>query len=92
MKYFTASVDPIEKNKDFAASLELDYPILSDPKKVLAGKLGCLNVRGVTNRWTYYVGEDGRILHIDQSVKASNHGEDIAKKLGELGVDTHSDR
>ncbi len=31
--YFTASVDTPEYNKKFAESLDLDYPILSDPSK-----------------------------------------------------------
>ena len=31
--YFTASCDTPELNKDFAESLQLDYPILSDPTK-----------------------------------------------------------
>ncbi len=31
--YFAASVDDAETNKKFAESLELDYPILSDPDK-----------------------------------------------------------
>ena len=38
--YFTASVDGVKKNMDFAASLDLDYPILSDPEKTLAKELG----------------------------------------------------
>ena len=84
--YFTASVDGVKKNKDFSKSLELDYPILSDPDKTLSMKLGCLNDRGFSNRWTYYVGKDGKILHIDRSVKTSSHGEDVAKKLGEIGI------
>ena len=84
--YFTASVDSVKKNKDFSKSLELDYPILSDPDKELSMKLGCLNDRGFTNRWTYYVGKDGKILHIDRSVKTTSHGEDVAKKLGEMGI------
>ena len=84
--YFTASVDEVTKNTDFAKSLDLDYPILSDPAKTLSKALGCLNDRGVTNRWTYYVGKDGNILHIDKSVKTETHGKDIAAKLEELGV------
>ena len=84
--YFTASVDDVEKNTEFAKSLELDYPILSDPDKTVAKALGCLNERGVTNRWTYYIGKDGKILYIDKSVKTEDHGKDIAAKLGELGV------
>ena len=84
--YFTASCDPIEKNADFAKSLDLDYPILSDPDKKVAKAFGCLNDRGLSNRWTYYISKDGKILHIDKQVKAASHGEDIAKKLEELGV------
>ena len=84
--YFTASTDPAEKNRDFAKSLDLDYPILSDPDKKVAGALGSLNSRGVSNRWTYYVGKDGKVLFVDKKVKAGDHGKDIASKLAELGI------
>jgi len=84
--YFAASCDTPEKNADFAKSLDLDYPILSDPSKRFAKALGCLNDRGVSNRWTYYVGVDGKVLHIDKAVQTASHGETIAAKLGELGI------
>lgn len=87
MAYFTASVDSVETNTEFAKSLELDYPILSDPDKKVAQALGCLNERGVTNRWTYYIGKDGKILHVDKSVQAGEHGQAIAAKLAELGIE-----
>jgi len=41
----------------------------------------------MSSRWTYYVGKDGKVLHVDKEVKAGDHGTDIAKKLAELGVD-----
>ena len=41
---------------------------------------------GVASRWTFYIGPDGKILHIDKSVKTSTAGQDVAAKLGELGV------
>lgn len=85
--YFTASVDTVEKNADFARSLQLDYPILSDPSKTLATQLGCLNGRGMSNRWTYYISKDNKILFIDKKVKADGHAKAIAKKLDELGVE-----
>ena len=85
--YFTASVDSIEKNAEFAKSLDLDYPILSDPSKEFARALGCLNDRGMSNRWTYYIGKDGKILHVDKSVKTAEHGETIAQQLVELGLE-----
>lgn len=84
--YFTASCDDVKKNMDFAASLDLDYPILSDPDKSVAKAFGCLSPRGVSSRWTYYIGKDGKILHIDKSVKTTSHGTDIAAKLDALGV------
>lgn len=49
--------------------------------------MGCLNARGMSSRWTYYIGKDGKLLFVDKEVKAGNHGEAIAKKLAELGVE-----
>jgi len=84
--YFTASVDDPKLNKEFSDDLGLDYPILSDPTKKTAEEYGILNAKGMSNRVTFYIGIDGKILAIDKSVKTDTHGADIAKKLGELGV------
>jgi thioredoxin-dependent peroxiredoxin len=84
--YFTASVDEEQKNKEFAESLKLDYPILSDPSRETAKAFGVLNERGMANRWTYYIDKNGKIAAIDQKVNTENHGKDIAAKLKELGV------
>ena len=87
MAYFTASCDEPEKNKKFAESLELDYPILSDPDGKVAAAYGVVNeTRKSPQRWTFYIGTDGKILAIDKKVKSKTHGEDVAKKLEELGV------
>jgi peroxiredoxin Q/BCP len=86
--YFTASTDPVEKNADFAKSLDLDYPILSDPKGEVAKKFGVYNAeRDAAARVTFYIGADGKVLHIDREVKTETHGEDIAARLGSLGVE-----
>jgi len=85
--YFTASNDPAQKNKEFAESLSADYPILSDPDSSVATKYGVLNATGkAAQRWTFYIGADGKVLYIDKSVKTDSHGADVAAKLGELGV------
>ena len=76
----------MEKNTDFAKSLELDYPILSDPGGSVAKKYGIFNGR-FSSRVTFYIGKDGKILHLDKKVKAGSHGSDIAAKLGELKVE-----
>jgi peroxiredoxin Q/BCP len=85
--YFTASCDPVEKNKAFAKDLEVDYVILSDPDGTVAKAYGIYNAeRKAAARHTHYIGKDGKILAIDTAVKTESHGADVAKKLGELGV------
>ncbi len=88
--YFTASVDAVDGDKGnaaFAKSLDLDYPILSDPEKKTAKDYGVLKPDGgVTNRWTFVINKEGKIQHIEKMVKTEAHGEDIAAKLKELGV------
>ena len=66
--------------------MEADYPILADASKEIAKAYGVLGGMGFANRWTFYIGPDGKILHIDKSVKTSTAGADVAVKLGELGV------
>jgi peroxiredoxin Q/BCP len=85
--YFMASVDPIEDNKGFAEKEKADFPLLSDPTKATAEAYGVLSPRGFANRWTFYIGKDGRILDIDKAVKPATSAEDMAAKLGALGVE-----
>jgi peroxiredoxin Q/BCP len=90
VKYFMASVDPIEGeqgNKAFAAAHNADFPLLSDPTKQAAEAYGVLNGRPMASRWTFYIGKDGKILAIDKTVKPATSAEDMAAKLGELKVD-----
>jgi thioredoxin-dependent peroxiredoxin len=84
--YFMASVDPVEKNTDFAKSEKADFPLLSDPAKEVAASYGVLNPKGMATRWTFYIGKDGRILAIDKAVRPDTSAEDMVAKLGELGV------
>src|SRR5205807_4191431 len=85
--YFTRNNEPAEENKSFAESLGADYPILSDPDSSVAKKYGVLNANGTAaQRWTFYIGPEGKILAIDKSVKTDTHGADVAAKLAELGI------
>ena len=85
--YFTASCDEADVNKRFAESLELDYPILSDPERTTAEAYGLLEGgKKNASRWTFYIGQDGTILKVDKSVKAGSHGEDVVATLKELGI------
>ena len=90
--YFMASVDPVEGekgNKAFAASEKADFPMLSDSTKEVATAYGVLNPQwGVANRWTFYIGKDGKIVAIDKAVKPPTSAEDMVAKLAELKVAT----
>jgi peroxiredoxin Q/BCP len=83
---FAASVDDAETNRKFAESLKLDYPILSDPTKKTAEAYGVLNDRGMASRWTIYIGKDGKIAAIDQSVQPTSHGKTVAEQVKKLGL------
>jgi peroxiredoxin Q/BCP len=88
--YFMASVDPVDGekgNKAFAASEKADFPMLGDPTKEVATAYGVLNPQwGVANRWTFYIGKDGKIEAIDNAVKPPTSAEDMVAKLAELKV------
>ena len=94
--YFMASVDALdgaqgnkafaETHKAFAETHKADFPLLSDPTKDTAKAYGVLTERGFANRWTFYIGKDGRIQAIDKDVatRLATSAEDMAAKLGEL--------
>jgi peroxiredoxin Q/BCP len=88
--YFTASLDKVEGekgNKAFAESLTADYPILSDPEGKTAKDYGVINAQGnMAQRWTFYIGKDGKIAAIDKKINTKKAGEDVVAKLKELGV------
>lgn len=82
------SVDDPETNKEFAESLEADFPLLSNPDGDVARAYGVVTPeRAFPFRWTYIIGPDGRILKIDKEVNASTAGQDLVAHLTELGVE-----
>jgi peroxiredoxin Q/BCP len=83
---FAASVDKPEKNRKFAESLELDFPILSDPDKAVARAYGVLRAGLYAARVTIVIGKDGHVLDIDSKVSTSSSGADLANRLEALGV------
>lgn len=98
--YFMASVDSIEENTAFANATsvdlgerggivekeEADFPMLADPTMATARAYGVLNDRSVADRWTFYIGPDGRISAIDKAVRPDTSAEDMIAKLSELGT------
>jgi thioredoxin-dependent peroxiredoxin len=85
--YFMASVDPIEENTKFGTEHKADFPLLSDPTKKTAEAYGVLGPQGLARRWTFYIDKQGKIAGIDKAVKPATSAEDMAAKLGQLGVE-----
>ena len=86
--YFTASCDPVEKNTAFAKSLELDYPILSDPEGKTADDYGIYNnEKKFSARVTFIIGKDGRIAHIENKVKTGGHAEQLLELVKDLKIE-----
>lgn len=87
MAYFAISVDDPETNKAFAQAFGFDFPLLSDPTRRVAMAYGVVDEdQPYASRWTFYIGVDGRILHIDKQVSPATQGKVIAAKLAELGI------
>ena len=87
VKYFAASCDDVETNTKFAESLDLDFPILSDPSCEVARAYGVVSGDGkYPSRHTFYVAEGGNLLLVDREVKPSTAGEDVGAHLAELNI------
>jgi peroxiredoxin Q/BCP len=88
------SVDTPEDNKGFAEKEKADFPILSDPSRKVAEAYGVLRAPNaaqpdaprLAQRWTFYIGADGTILHIDKAPGTQNAGQNVVAKLKELGI------
>jgi peroxiredoxin Q/BCP len=85
------SVDTLADNTAFAQKEGATFPLLSDPTKQTAEAYGVLRDYGgdlgkLANRWTFFIGKDGKILAIDKKVNPATSGTDIVAKLKELNV------
>ena len=88
------SVDTPEENKKFAEQEQADFPMLSDPEKKVAEAYGVLppvnpdrpEAPRYARRWMFFIGPDGKILHIEKASHTADAGEYLAKTLAELGV------
>jgi peroxiredoxin Q/BCP len=85
------SVDTLEDNTAFAKKEGATFPLLADPTKTTATAYGVLRNYGgdlgtLANRWTFFIGPDGKILAIEKMVNPARSGEDMVAKLKELKV------
>ena len=85
------SVDKLEDNTAFAKKEGATFPLLADPTQKTANAYGVLRDFGgdlgkLANRWTFYIGPDGKIIYIEKMVNPAKSGEDMVARLKELKV------
>lgn len=86
VSYFMVSVDPIEEVTKFGESMSADFPLLADPSKEVAEKYGVVSQWGFAKRHNVYINSEGKVIAIDEKVNPETAAEDIAARLGELGI------
>lgn len=80
------SLDDAEKNRAFAESVGAKFVLLSDPEKKVAEQYGVIGLGGLyARRWTFFIDRAGVVRYIDRDVDTATHGQDVARRLGELG-------
>ncbi len=88
-KVFGISGDNTPSQKEFAAKLNLGFPLLSDfANRQVMAKYGVLVPdRGFANRATFVVDKDGKIVHIEEGNTALDPaGAELAcRRLGHRG-------
>jgi peroxiredoxin Q/BCP len=85
------SLDAPERNREFAESLGADLVLLSDPTGMNASAYGVAAPGGkYAKRWTVYIDREGVVRAVDRDVRPESAGQDIARKLEELGFPRRS--
>ncbi len=63
---FGVSTDPLQRNKEFAESLNLEFALLSDEDGAVSKKFGIYNAeRNMSNRTTFVIDKSGKIAHVE---------------------------
>lgn len=75
------STDSVGSHQRFVKKYQLNFPLLVDDKKEVAGLYGALNERGTCNRMTYLIDKNGVIKKIIPKVKVDGHSEALQEML-----------
>jgi len=81
------SLDDVDANRRFAESLDAQdvLTLLSDEEGDVAKAYGVRGMLSFAKRWTFYIDESGVVRYVDKQVKTGTAGQDIARRLAELG-------
>jgi peroxiredoxin Q/BCP len=78
-----ASYDSPEANKKFAEKFKFNYDLLSDTDQSLAKAYGAYEAGSSTpRRAAFVIGEDGKVLHSWEKVKAAEFPGEVLQLVG----------
>jgi len=84
--YFMVSLDPADRNQEFAETYQGKFPVLSDATGATAKAYGVVDAaRTVPWRHTFYIDQAGVLRAVDQEVAPPTAGPDVVKTLEQLG-------
>lgn len=81
---FGVSADTLDSHQRFIDKYALNFPLLSDPKKILAKKLSAVSFLGIISRDTFLIDKDGKILKIWRKVDATKTAQEVLNTLRDL--------
>src|SRR5262245_25130825 len=82
------SADPVDRQKKFSDKHEFDFPLLSDPDRVVARELGVKRAAFLPNkRTTFVIDTDRRVLAIISSeTNMDKHADEALAVLSQRGA------
>ena len=80
------STDSVKSHEGFKEKHSLNFPLLSDKSKDIINSYGVVSDSGSARRETFLIDESGVIRYIWTKVKATEHADEIADKVKELGL------
>lgn len=80
------STDSVKSHEGFKEKHSLNFPLLSDKSKDIIKSYGVVSDSGSARRETFLIDDAGVIRYIWTKIKATEHAEEIADKVKELGL------
>lgn len=80
------STDSVKSHEGFKEKHSLNFPLLSDKGRDIIKSYGVVSDSGSAKRETFLIDKTGVIRYIWTKVKTTEHSEEIAEKVKELGL------
>ncbi len=64
------TTSPLGDTREFAESLQLEFPVLADEAGSVTREYGVLNEEGRPDRTTFVIARDRTIVHVERGVSA----------------------